>query len=90
MVPHSILYSDFFTSYRIGDFSNVRMGNGGILKIGGIEDIFLETSIGDKLVLKDVRHVPDIHLNLISTSKLADEGFTNSFNESKWSSPKAL
>ena len=50
----------------------------------GIGDVFLETSIGNKLVLKDVRHVPDIRLNLISTGKLDDEGFTNSFGESKW------
>ena len=47
-----------------------------------IKDIFLETSIGNKLVFKDVRHVSDIRLNLISTSRL-DEGFTNSFGESK-------
>ena len=33
---------------------------------------------------KEVRHVPDIHLNLISTCRLDDEGFTNSFDESKW------
>ena len=50
----------------------------------GIEDICLETSIKNKLVLKDVRHVPDIRLNLISTSRLDDEGFTNSFGENKW------
>ena len=60
------------------------MGDIGISKIVGIGDIFLETSIGNKSVLKDVRHVPDIHLNLISTSKLDDNGFTNSFSKSKW------
>ena len=49
-----------------------------------VGDICLETSIGNKLVLKDVRHVPDIRLNLIFTGKLDDEGFTNSFGESKW------
>ena len=50
----------------------------------GIGDIFLETSIGNKLVLKDSRHVSDIRLNIISTSRLHDEGFTNSFGECKW------
>ena len=49
----------------------------------GIGDIFLETSSGNKLVLKDVRHVPDIRLNLISTCRLDDEGFINSFSESR-------
>ena len=52
--------------------------------IVGIEDICLETSIGNKLLLKDVRHVPDIRLNFISTDILDDEGFTNAFGESTW------
>ena len=60
------------------------MGNSGVSKIVGIRDIYLETSIGNKLVLKNVRHVPDIRLNLISIGRLDDEGFTNSFGESKW------
>ena len=81
---HVNSHSDFFTSYRTGDFGNVRMRNNGVSKIVGNGDIFLKTSIGNKLVLKDVRHVPDIRLNLISTGKLDGEGFTNSFSESKW------
>ena len=60
------------------------MRNIGVSKIMGIGDVYLETSIGNKLVLKDIRHVPNIRLNLISTSKLDDERFTNSFSESKW------
>ena len=59
------------------------MGNSDVSKIVSIGDIRLETSIGNKLVLEDVRHVPDIRLNLISTGRLDDEGFTNSFGESK-------
>ena len=59
------------------------MGNSGVSKIVGIGDICLETSIGNKLVLKDVRHVPDIRLNLISIGRLDDEVFTNSFGESE-------
>ena len=79
---HVTSHSDFFTSYRISDFGNVRMGNIGVSKIVGIGYIFLETSSGNKLVLKDVRHVLDIRLNLISTGKVNDEGFINSFGES--------
>ena len=60
------------------------MGNSGVSKIVGIGDIFLQISTGNKLVLKDVRHVPDICLNLISTGRLDDEVFTNSFGERKW------
>ena len=69
---HVTSHSDFFTSYKTDDFYNVRMGNGGVSKIVGIGDIRLETSIGSKLVLKDVRHVPDIGLNLISIDRFDD------------------
>ena len=78
---HITSHSNFFTIYRICDFGKVRMGNGDVSKIVGIGDICLETSIRNKLVLKDVRHVPNIRLNLISTCRLDDEGFTNSFGE---------
>ena len=81
---HVTSRDDFFTSYNSGDFGNVRMGNTGASKIVGIGDVCLETGTGNKLILKDVRHVPDIRLNLISTGKLDDEGFTNYFGESKW------
>ena len=60
------------------------MGNSGVSKIVGIGDVCLETNIGNKLVLKNVRHVLDICLNLISTSRLDDERFTNYFGENKW------
>ena len=80
---HVTSHGDFFRSYTAGDFGNVRMGNNGTSKIVGIGDICLETSIGSKLILKDVRHVPDIRLNLISIGRLDDEGFAHYFGESK-------
>ena len=48
------------------------MGNEDVSKIVGMGDIFLETNIGFKLLLRDVRHVPDIRLNLFSARKLDD------------------
>ena len=51
------------------------MGNDESVKIAGIGDVYLETEIGTRLVLKDVRRVQDIHLNLISTGRVDDEGF---------------
>ncbi|KAF7129820.1 hypothetical protein RHSIM_Rhsim10G0014000 [Rhododendron simsii] len=81
---HVTSRADFFTSYNEGDFGCVRMGNEGLSKIVGMGNICLETNIGCKLVLKDVRHVPDIRLNLISTGKLDDEGYNNHFGNGKW------
>ncbi|CAL1383495.1 unnamed protein product [Linum trigynum] len=75
---------DLFSSYTNGNYGCVRMGNDGASKIVGMGDIHLETNTGCKLVLKDVRHVPDMRLNLISTGKLDDDGYTNYFGEGKW------
>ena len=76
--------ADFFTSYSQGEFGNVLMGNEDVSKIVGMGDIFLETNIGCKLLLRDVWHVPDIRLNLISAGKLDDEGYNNNFSDGKW------
>ncbi|CAL2259644.1 unnamed protein product [Prunus armeniaca] len=81
---HVTSWRDFFTSYTNGDFGNVRMGNDKLSKIMGRGDISLETNTSCHLVLKDVRHVPDMRLNLISTGLLDDEGYTNVFAEGKW------
>ena len=81
---HVTSRADFFTSYTQGDFGFVQMGNEGLSKIMGVGNICLETNIGCKLLLKDVRHVPDIRLNLISTGKLDDEGYNNHFGDGKW------
>ena len=67
---HVTSRADFFTFYSQGEFVNVRMGNEDVSNIVGMGDICLETNIGCKLLLRDVRHVPDIRLNLISTGKV--------------------
>ena len=60
------------------------MGNDGLAHVVGIGDICLETSNGAQLKLRDVRHVPDIRLNLLSTGKLDDEGYCSTFNQGQW------
>ncbi|KAE8688202.1 Protein indeterminate-domain 4 [Hibiscus syriacus] len=49
-------------------------------KIIEIGDIILTTSTGYKLILKDVRHVPAMRLNLISAGKLDDVSLINYFD----------
>ena len=51
------------------------MGNDGECKIVGIGNVCLLTSIGCRLMLKDVHHVPDVRLNIISVGRLDDEGY---------------
>ena len=42
------------------------MGNETVSRVVGIGTICLGTSVGTKLVLKNVKHAPDVHLHLIS------------------------
>ena len=75
MTPHE----EFFSSYQKGDFGTVKMGNHVTSKIIGIGEVTLMTKNGNKLVLKEVRHVPEMRLNLISTGKLDEVGMINQF-----------
>ncbi|RVW80143.1 Retrovirus-related Pol polyprotein from transposon TNT 1-94 [Vitis vinifera] len=66
---HATPQKNFFTSYTSGDFGSVRMGNDGSAKAIGMGDVRLETSNGTMLILKNVKHILDIHMNLISIAK---------------------
>ena len=74
-----------FSSYITGDYGCVKMGDNGACKIADIGSVCLTTSSGCRLILRDVRHVPDIRLNLISIGRLNDEGYYNgSFQNDMW------
>ncbi|GKV36538.1 hypothetical protein SLEP1_g44659 [Rubroshorea leprosula] len=75
---------DWFSSYKEGDFGYLKMGNRSEAKIVGVSDVWLETNIGSKLHLKNVRHVPEIRLNLMSTGMLDDDGYLNYFGNGTW------
>ena len=60
------------------------MGNDGASKIIGMGDVYLKTNTGCELLLKNVRHVSDIRLNLISIGKLDVEGYESYFGRHKW------
>lgn len=66
------------------EFGIVRMGNANIAKVAGTGDVCLKTNNGTHFLLKDVRHIPDIRLNLISTGRLDDEGFCSTFANGLW------
>ena len=52
--------------------------------IVGMDDVCLETSNGIRLVLKGVKHILNILLNLISARRLDDEGFCSTFSNGQW------
>ncbi|KAA8532468.1 hypothetical protein F0562_032501 [Nyssa sinensis] len=81
---HATYNKEFFTSYKGGDFSTVKMGNTSHSKIVGTGDICIRTSVGCTITLRDVRHVPDLRLNLISGSALDRKGYVNYFGNGIW------
>ena len=81
---HATPVRDLFCRYVAGDYGNVKMGNTSYSKIAGIGDICLKTNVGCTLVLKDVRHVPDLRMNLISGIALDQDGYENYFANKKW------
>ncbi|KAG8383556.1 hypothetical protein BUALT_Bualt04G0025900 [Buddleja alternifolia] len=81
---HITPHRDMFTSYTSGNFGRVGMANHGVTEVIGMGNINLETNTGCRLILRDVRHIPDIRLNIISTGKLDDDGYVSHFGEGKW------
>ncbi|CAM8972007.1 unnamed protein product [Rhodiola kirilowii] len=81
---HITSHKNFFTTYKQGDYGELKMRNSGKSKIVGMGDVHLTTNLGCKLVLEDVRHVPDIRFNLIAVGKLDDEGYKSDFSNGIW------
>ena len=81
---HISPHGGFFSTYQSGDFGMVKMGNCVTSKIVGIGDITFMIDIWHKLVLKEVTHVRDMGLNLISVRKLDNVGLINHFGDCKW------
>ena len=73
-----------FNSYTPSDFGNVKMTHEGVAKCSGVGQVCLEMSNGSKLILKHVKHVPDIRLNLLSVGKLCDENYDILFSGDSW------
>jgi len=81
---HVTPHKDFFTTYKTGDFGTVKMGNSSSSEIAGIGNVQIQTSAGNTLTLEDVRHVPDLRLNLLSGVALDKQGYGNQFSNGTW------
>ncbi|XP_048323873.2 retrovirus-related Pol polyprotein from transposon TNT 1-94 [Ziziphus jujuba] len=85
---HVTPHRDFFKTYKAGDFGTVKMGNSSFAKIMGTGDIQIKTNVGCTITLKDVRHVPDLRLNLLSGVALDKQGYDNYFSKGTWKMTK--
>ena len=56
-----------FTTYKVGDFGTVKMGNSSYSKIVEIGDMCIKTNVGSTMMLKDVQHDLDLRMNVFST-----------------------
>ena len=63
---HVTTRKEFFTSYTLGDFGVLKMGNDGVSKVIRVGDVCLQTNMGIQLLLRGVKHAPDVRFNLIS------------------------
>lgn len=80
---HVTLNRSLFLSYKADEFRSVKMGNSSECKIIGMGNIRLKSKLGS-LLLKNVRHVPELRMNLMSGGVLDDEGFASSNAKGKW------
>ena len=54
VLHHIIPMKGLFTTYKVGDFDTVKMGNSSYSKIVRISDVCIETNVGSTMMLKDV------------------------------------
>ena len=62
---HATPNRELLSTYKVGDFGCVKMRNTASSNIVGIRDICIQTNVGYQMMLRDVRHVLDLRLNLM-------------------------
>ena len=50
----------------------------------GIGDVCIETNVGSTMMLKDVRHVSDLRMNVFSTLAMDRAGYCNYLGNGRW------
>ena len=81
---------ELFSSYTPGNFGTLKMGNNHEVEVIGIGTVCLESNNGSKLVLNNVKHAPNVRLNLISVGYLDDEGYVNTLGVGQWKLTRGL
>ena len=81
---HATLDKKHFHDYAQGDFGQVHLGDDKPCKIIGMGKVLVKQKNGNQWLLNEVRHVPDLKKNLISTGKLGGEGCVTTFVYKTW------
>ena len=61
---HVTTKKEFFISYTLGDFGVLKMGNDGVSMVIGVGDVCLQTNIGMRLLLRGVKHAPNVRFKI--------------------------
>ena len=72
---------DWLKEYKQIDGGKVLMGNNIACQIVGIGNISIRMFDGSVKILSGVRHVPNLHQNLISIGALDESGFVSRFED---------
>ena len=81
---HCTSQRDIFADYASGDFGQVVVGNGHMCPIVGKGIVIVNILGGKRLALCETRHIPELKKNMISTSKLDQEGLVTTFGCGEW------
>ena len=81
---HATTDKKYFHDYVQGDFGQVCLGDDKPCKIFGMGKVIVKQQNGNQWILKEVRHVPDLKKNLISTGQLGSEGCVKTFTDKFW------
>ena len=60
------------------------MDNDGVSKVIGVGNVCLQNNMGMQLLLRGIKHAPDVRFNLISIKVVDDAGYDNHFGFGKW------
>ena len=78
---HATPHRKFFHDYVQGDFGHVLLGDDEPCKIVGKGKVRIKLNNGNDWMLKDVRHIPTMKRNMISTGQFGDSGCLFTFGE---------
>lgn len=73
-----------FTTYKVDYFGVMKMGNSNYSRIVGISDVWIKTNVGCTMILKDVRYVQDLRMNVLSTLAMDRAGYCKHLGNGRW------
>ena len=81
---HATPHRKFFHDYVPRDFGHFLLGDDESCKIVGMGKVRIKLNNGNEWMLKYVRHIPSMKINLISVGKLGDSSCLSTFGKTWW------